>query len=112
MNLRGGRTKRRERGERHPRRTGGRLRAACWLALLPALLAIQAFAGVHPDRWVWIFGWGLDHDRGVTNITRVLNTAAQHNINGAVVSFGLDTLCKQDADYHGDSGFAGDSLHG
>src|SRR6185437_2226819 len=45
------------------------------------------------------FGWGLDRDSDVTNISRVLDKAAGHGINGAVVSFGLDTLCKHDAAY-------------
>lgn len=53
----------------------------------------------YPDRFVWIFGWGLGQDRDVPEITQVLDRAAQHGLNGAVVSFGLDTLCKHDADY-------------
>jgi hypothetical protein len=35
----------------------------------------------------------------VAEISRVLKTAGQHGLNGAVVSFGLDTLCKQSPDY-------------
>lgn len=53
----------------------------------------------YADRLVWVFGWGLGTDNEVTEITQLLDTAAQHGINGAMVSFGLDTLCKQDADY-------------
>ena len=32
-------------------------------------------------------------------ISRVLESAGQHGCNGAVVSFGLDTLCQKSADY-------------
>ena len=66
---------------------------ACVLAL--NLTAAERYA----DRFVWIFGWGLDNDNDVAEITRVLATAGQHKINGAVVSFGLDTLCKKSPDY-------------
>ncbi len=56
-------------------------------------------AAAWPDRFVWVFGWGLGRDSDVAAITQVIDTAAQHGINGAVVSFGLDTLCQHDADY-------------
>ena len=62
-------------------------------------LAAQNVSAAHTDRFVWIFGWGLGDDRDVTNITHVLDTAAKHGLNGAVVSLGLDTLCKRDAAY-------------
>jgi len=58
-----------------------------------------ASASPYPDRFVWIFGWGLGKDSDVVEISQQLATAAQHGINGAVVSFGLDTLCKQSPDY-------------
>src|SRR5215470_6528406 len=64
------------------------------LCLLP-LSAAERFA----DRFVWIFGWNLEKDSDVTEISRVLETAGQHHFNGAVVSFGLDTLCKHSPDY-------------
>ncbi len=51
------------------------------------------------DRFVWIFGWGLQKDSDVPEITKVLQTAHEHHFNGAVMSFGLDTLCKQSSDY-------------
>lgn len=51
------------------------------------------------DRFVWIFGWDLDQDSDVTEISRILETAGKHRINGAVVSFGLDALCKKSPDY-------------
>lgn len=72
-------------------------------SLLVALFLVAAtapsFAATYPDRLVWVFGWGLGQDSDVTNITRVLDTAAQHGLNGAVLSVGLDTLCKHDAEY-------------
>ncbi len=73
-------------------------RAVAWLGAA-ALLATSASAGGYADRFVWVFGWGLSQDADVPAITRVLDAAAQHGINGAVVSFGLDTLCQRDAAY-------------
>jgi hypothetical protein len=67
------------------------------LALLAASLA-QA-AAPYPDRFVWVFGWGLGNDRDLPEITKVLDTAGQSGLNGAMVSFGMDTLCKQSPDY-------------
>ncbi|MBI5387254.1 MAG: carbohydrate binding domain-containing protein [Verrucomicrobia bacterium] len=58
-----------------------------------------ASAAPYPDRFVWIFGWSLGQDSDVAAITQLTETAAQHGINGAVVSFGLDTLCKKSPDY-------------
>ena len=63
-------------------------------------LAVQlAAAEPYADRFVWVFGWGLGKDSDVAEITRVLNTAGQHGFNGAVISSGMDTLCKQPPDY-------------
>jgi hypothetical protein len=59
------------------------------------LFAAERFA----DRFVWVFGWGLDKDSDVAEISRLLETAGQHHLNGAVVSFSLDSLCKQSPDY-------------
>lgn len=67
--------------------------------LLLVWLALHNLTAAHPDRFVWIFGWGLGNDRDVTNITQVLDNAAKHGLSGAVVSLGLDTLCKRDAAY-------------
>jgi hypothetical protein len=49
----------------------------------------------YADRFVWVFGWGLGKDSDVEDISRLIQTAGQHELNGAVVSFGLDTLCKK-----------------
>jgi hypothetical protein len=69
--------------------------------LLAALLGLVCCAGAapYPDRFVWVFGWGLGRDGDVAEISRVLDTAAKHDLNGAVVSFGLDTLCKKTPDF-------------
>jgi hypothetical protein len=68
-------------------------------AALVLALAASLAAAPYPDRFVWVFGWGLDRDTDVDEITKVLTTAADHGCNGAVVSFGLDTLCKKSPDY-------------
>src|ERR1019366_9929549 len=77
------------------KRVRARLAAVLVCALLPAPTLLAAY----PDRFVWIFGWGLGQDSDVTNVTRVLDSAAQHNLDGAGGSFGLDTLCKHDEGY-------------
>lgn len=56
-------------------------------------------AGAYPDRFVWVFGWNLGQDSEVAAIGQVLDAAGQHGLNGAVVSFGLDTLCKRTPAY-------------
>ncbi len=68
---------------------------ACLYCLVVQLRAAEPY----PDRFVWVFGWGLGRDSDVAEITRVLDTAGQHGFNGAVLSSGLDTLCKQSSDY-------------
>ncbi len=66
---------------------------------LTLLCAHATSAAPYPDRFVWVFGWNLDKDSDVPEISRLLDTAARHGINGAVVSFGLDTLCQKSPDY-------------
>jgi len=51
------------------------------------------------DRFVWIFGWNLQKDSDVEEILPVLETARKHRLNGAVLSAGLDSLCKQSPEY-------------
>ncbi len=53
----------------------------------------------YADRWVWIFGWGLNRDEDVAQIISLLETAAKHGYNGAVLSANLDALCKQPPEY-------------
>ena len=75
------------------------IRRGLSLVLLAGVMWAGNGLAAYPDRFVWVFGWGLGSDEDVTNITRVLDSASRHGINGAVVSFGLDTLCKKDAAY-------------
>lgn len=66
--------------------------------LLVILLYLQipaVSAAPYGDRFVWVFGWGLGKEGDVTEISQLLDTAAQHGCNGAVMSLGLDTLCKK-----------------
>jgi hypothetical protein len=72
------------------------------LILLITLWSLAVRLGAaepYADRFVWVFGWGLGSDGDVAEMSRVLETASRHGLNGAVVSFGLDTLCKQPPDY-------------
>lgn len=85
------------------RRTLLGARGRAWrVGMLLGLLSLgfgDVDAEPYPDRFVWVFGWGLRRDSDVTEITRVLETAGRHGMNGAVVSFGLDTLCRKDKDW-------------
>lgn len=73
--------------------------------LLAALLLAALGAGPLPaadayeDRFVWVFGWGLGKDSDVAEVCRVIGTGAKAGLNGAMVSLGLDSLCKQGPDY-------------
>ena len=70
------------------------------VALLVCVVPVgTARAASYPYRWVWVFGWDLDKDSKVKEIEGLLETAAQHGINGAVLSAGLDSLKGQDAAY-------------
>lgn len=75
-----------------------RKRVLAWLFLFPWFNGVLA-AEAYPDRFVWVFGWGLGNDREVSEISQVLETAGKNGFNGAVVSFGLDSLCKRPPDY-------------
>lgn len=47
------------------------------------------------DRFVWVFGWGLQSDQELSEVGRVVTNAAGAGLNGAVVSCGLDLLCRK-----------------
>lgn len=80
-------------------RMQGGMKVRClWLCVVLGSLP-NALAAPYPDRWVWIFGWNLSKDSDVAEISEVLDTASRHGLNGAVLSAGLDTLCKKSADY-------------
>lgn len=59
--------------------------------------APRSFGGQYQDRFVWIFGWDLERDEDVASVQRLLQVAGENGLNGAVVSFGLDRLCKRSA---------------
>lgn len=63
---------------------------ACCLDAAPASFA---------DRFVWVFGWNLRDDAGAAEVCRVIETGADSGLNGAVVSFGLDALCRGKEDF-------------
>jgi len=63
------------------------------------LFALRLGAAGFADRFVWIFGWNLQNDSDVSDISRILETAGKHKLNGAIVSFDLDTLCKKSPEY-------------
>lgn len=71
------------------------------LAALGLVIAGLHVAVAEPfsDRLVWVFGWNLNRDEDVTEIARLLDRAAAHGINGAVMSLNLDTLCTKSPDY-------------
>ena len=77
------------------------MRTLLILVLLPTALvaASPAAAGQYPDRFVWVFGWSLAKDADVVEINQVLESAARHGINGAVLSAGLDALSRRSPDY-------------
>ncbi|HPA20633.1 MAG TPA: hypothetical protein PLU30_22985 [Verrucomicrobiae bacterium] len=64
----------------------------CWINAGPAPFT---------DRFVWVFGWNLRDDAAVADVCRVIETGADHGLNGAVVSFGLDALCRAKEDFLG-----------
>ena len=70
------------------------LYACIWLAIVPLV-----HAAPYPDRFVWVFGWGLGRDSDATEIVQLVENAGRHGINGAVMSLGLDTLCKKTPDF-------------
>lgn len=73
------------------------MRLSC---LLPFCLAIVAtsHAADYPCRWVYV-SRGLHKDQDVEDIRGIVNTAAQHGLNGMVLAAGLDRLDRQPARY-------------
>ncbi|MBN1422557.1 MAG: hypothetical protein JXP34_27515 [Planctomycetes bacterium] len=72
--------------------------------LLPHILGAapsgpEAAPPAWADRWVWVFGWGLRSDAEVAEITEVLEASGRSGLNGAVLSAGLDTLCKKPPEF-------------
>ncbi len=52
----------------------------------------------YSDRFVFVFGWNLDLDQSVPEISKVLETAAKHGLNGALMS-GFDSLSMQSPEH-------------
>jgi len=69
-------------------------------ALLVACPLPAAPSGV-ADRFVWVFGWNLGNDQAAAEVCRVIEIGADHGLNGAVVSLGLDSLCLKDQSFLG-----------
>jgi hypothetical protein len=69
------------------------------LFTLLSWLGQKAIPAPYPDRLVWVFGWGLERDGDVAAITNVLAQAAGSGLSGAVLSAGLDSLCKRSPAY-------------
>ena len=72
-----------------------RLLFACICLLAAQLNAAPRFA----DQFVWIFGWGLEKESDVAEVSKVLETAGKNHYTSAVVSFGLDNLSQKSPDF-------------
>ncbi len=79
------------------------LRSAIRAVPIAVLLAMPQLNPAAPasfaDRFVWVFGWQLRDDAECAEVCRVIETGADHGINGAVLSLGLDTLCRKKEDF-------------
>lgn len=70
--------------------------------LLAAAAVILSCSGRTPEekkfpwRWVFLFGKPLENDRQVEEIRQIAKTAAEHELNGMVLSAGLDNLDRKD----------------
>ncbi len=83
-------------------RCGNLKKTSTALLLHMALIAMVAptlRAAPYPDRFVWVFGWNLGKDGDVAQINQLLENAAAHGINGAVLSAGMDSMSRQSPDY-------------
>ena len=55
------------------------MRKICCLLLLCTVCAgYTVSANNYTNRWVWIFGWNLNTDSDVAEITKVLESGAAH----------------------------------
>lgn len=63
-----------------------------WVAGLALGWGAAAGAAAYEDRFVWVYGWRLRTDAEVGEVSRIIETAAKHGCNGAVMEAGLDTL--------------------
>jgi hypothetical protein len=74
--------------------------------LKPIVLAVMILSSLctvqgqqYADRLVWIWGSSLRTDSGLRQILEIIDTAAQHGYNGAVLQDQLDYLSAQDSSY-------------
>jgi len=76
------------------------MQQACLGLLLGVLVGASCFAGakVYPLRWVYV-SRGLHKDQDVEDIRGIVKTAAEHGLNGMVLSAGLDRLDLQPPHY-------------
>jgi hypothetical protein len=65
-----------------------------WICAL-GLGAAEPYA----DRFVWLSKWGLGRENDVAEVSRLIETASRHGINGVVAPLGLDMLDRQRGDY-------------
>ncbi|HEX3989496.1 MAG TPA: carbohydrate binding domain-containing protein [Verrucomicrobiae bacterium] len=71
-----------------------------FLFTLACLLAARLDAAPRfADQFVWVFGWNLEKDSDVAEISKLLETAGKSHFNGAVLSCGLDTLSMKSPDF-------------
>jgi len=68
--------------------------------LLVCTLSSVCPAKTYPHRWVFV-SRSLRADQDVTDIERIVQTAAAHGLNGMVLSAGLDRLDRQPSEYLG-----------
>ena len=66
--------------------------------LLFFVILASSHAAEYPCRWVYV-SRGLHKDQDVEDIRGIVNTAAQHGLNGMVLAAGLDRLDRQPARY-------------
>jgi len=66
--------------------------------LLFFVIVASSNAAEYPCRWVYV-SRGLHKDQDVEDIRAIVNTAAQHGLNGMVLAAGLDRLDRQPARY-------------
>jgi hypothetical protein len=71
---------------------------AC-LSLLGFMADAALAAEPCPDRLVWVFGFDLENGKDVAEVETLLDTAAAHGLNGAVLSAGLDGLAKRSPEF-------------
>jgi hypothetical protein len=73
------------------------LRCLVFVVLFGQLI-VACRGAEYPERWVFVSS-SLRNDRDVGNVEKIVETAAQHGLNGMVLSAGLDRLDKQPPEF-------------